>query len=88
LRTERQTFRVTHPFHPLYGREFCLADRLAPRGRDHLYFTDETGTLRKLPTAWTDYLDPDPWMIVAAGRSAFRIDDLLLLVDLIETLKK
>jgi len=78
-----QFFRVTHPFHPLYGREFRLVDRRNTWGEDRVYFHDQAGVLRRLPTAWTNAAAPNPFDAVSAGRSAFRVDDLLQLVALI-----
>jgi hypothetical protein len=78
-----QSFRVTHPFHPLYGREFVLVDRRQTWGEDRVYFIDETNTLRRLPAAWTSAAAPTVFEVIAAGRSHFRIDDLLRLVALI-----
>lgn len=83
-----QIFRVTHPFHPLRGREFPLVERATPWGHDLVSFIDDAGGVRKLPTAWTDLLEPDPWVVIAAGRAAFRLDDLCLVVDLVERLSK
>jgi hypothetical protein len=39
--------------------------------------------LRSLPTAWTDAAAPDVFVAVAAGRSAFRVEDLVALAALI-----
>ncbi|MCB1873320.1 MAG: hypothetical protein KDI49_15190 [Gammaproteobacteria bacterium] len=37
--SEAQFFRVTHPFHPLLGREFTLVDRRTTWGEDRVYFS-------------------------------------------------
>ena len=42
-----------------------------------MFFLDADGTQRSLPSAWTDAAAPDPFVVVAAGRSAFRVADLL-----------
>ena len=81
--SEAQSFRVTHPFHPLYGHEFALADRRTTWGEDRVYYHDETGTLRRLPAAWTSVAVRSPFEVVSAGRSHFRIEDLLQLAALI-----
>jgi len=39
-----------------------------------------------MPAAWTDVVEPDPFLVVSAGRSNFRIDDLLALVALVAEL--
>lgn len=80
-------FRVIHPFHPLYGRQFQLIIRKHNWGMDRVFFYDDEGKLNLLPTAWTDTLPPDPVVAVSAGRSAFRLRDLVELSDLIKTLQ-
>lgn len=39
--------------------------------------------LRALPAKWTDVIDPDPFVVMAAGRSLFRVEDLLSLGSLL-----
>jgi len=39
--------------------------------------------VRSLPASWTDVAGVDPFVALAAGRSRFRVEDLLLLVDLL-----
>jgi hypothetical protein len=67
----------------LYGFEFTLVDRRNAWGEDRVYFHDDAGRLRRLPAAWTNVGAPDPFVATAAGRSCFRVDDLLQLVALI-----
>jgi hypothetical protein len=76
--------RVTHPFHPLSGREFTFAFRRKTWGEDRVFVTDDNGDLRSFPAAWTDQAPADPFVVLAAGRSPFRIVDLLALAALIE----
>ncbi len=40
--------------------------------------------MRSLPTGWTDVIGDDPFVVVGAGRSAFRVEDLLALAALME----
>jgi hypothetical protein len=40
-----------------------------------------------LPAAWTDVDPVDPFVVVAAGRCPFRVDDLLAAADLIGALR-
>ena len=56
-------------------------------GEDRVYFHDEQGELGSLPTDWTDVADVDPFVVMAAGRSPFRIADLLALADLADQLR-
>jgi len=78
---------VTHPFHPLVGRRFEFVARRRNWGEDRVYYHDERGELVSLPTGWTDVADADPFVMMAAGRSPFRIADLLDLVDLADQLR-
>jgi hypothetical protein len=39
--------------------------------------------IRSLPAGWTDVDDPDPFVAMSAGRSLFRVEDLLALSALI-----
>lgn len=74
--------RVTHPFHPLRGREFELVDRRTTWGEDRVYYKDGEA-LRRLPASWTSAAAADPFVTLSAGRSLFRVEDLLSLSTLI-----
>jgi hypothetical protein len=76
-------FRVTHPFHPLYGREFMLVERRKAWGEDRVYFHDDMGNLKRMAAGWTSAAPPNAFETVSAGRSHFRIEDLLQLTMLI-----
>jgi hypothetical protein len=78
-----RTVRVTHCFHPWFEREFVFVALRQTWGEDRVFFLDEEGTQRSLPVAWTDAAEPDAFVMLAAGRSALRIEDLLCLADLI-----
>jgi Family of unknown function (DUF5372) len=54
---------------------------------DRVLFLDEDGVRRSLPRAWTDAADVDPFVALAAGRSPFRVEDLLAVVALIAGLR-
>ena len=79
-------FRVTHPFHPLYEREFRLIDRrVRGTGGDRVYFYDDHGRLESMPASWTDMTAEEPFIAVSAGRAYFRVDDLVRLISLLES---
>ena len=46
------------------------------------------GRLVSLPAAWTSVSAPDPFVVIAAGRSAFRVPDLLELARLLASLQQ
>jgi len=77
---------VTHPFHPWTGREFVLVGVRQAWGEDRVFFLDDDGVQRSVPTGWTDAATPDPFVMLAAGRSAFRVEDLLALGELLDSL--
>jgi hypothetical protein len=78
---------VTHRFHPWVGREFVFVAVRQTWGEDRVFFFDEEGTQRSLPTRWTDAGEPDAFVTLAGGRSAFRVEDLLVLVELVDGLR-
>ncbi len=43
--------------------------------------------VRSLPASWTDVEGPDPFLVLAAGRSFFRVEDLVRLAILIRELE-
>jgi hypothetical protein len=79
--------RITHPFHPQSGRTFRLVTYRRAWGEDRVDYTDDRGELVSVPAAWTSGCAPDPVVVVSAGRSAFRVEDLVDLARLIEELK-
>jgi hypothetical protein len=79
-----QAVRVTHPFHPLFGRTFTLLSCCFNWGQQRVDLHDEQGNLLTLPAAWTDVVPPDPCVVIAAGRSAFRAADLVELAALVD----
>ena len=51
---EGGAFKVTHPFHPLFGRKFDLLTHRRNWGEDRVYYQNEDGGLRSWPAHWTD----------------------------------
>ena len=79
--------RITHPFHPLFGREIDFVDRQQRWGEDRVLYRDADGYLQWLPARWTSVEPEDPFIIVSAGRSAFRAADLIDLAALVPTVR-
>jgi hypothetical protein len=71
----------------LFGQKFDLVMRGQNWREDRAWFHDGTGCLRSLPANWTDLIAEDPFNVVASGRAAFRVQELLELAHLIGTLK-
>jgi hypothetical protein len=78
---------VTHPFHPLFGRDFEFVVHRRNWGEDRVYCRAEDGGLFSLPAAWTDVVGEDPFVVVAGGRCPFSVDGLLGLATLIDRLR-
>ena len=57
---------------------------------EHRVFFRKPGDQRihSLPSSWTDVEDPDPFVVVAAGRSPFRVGDLIALGPVIQELSR
>jgi hypothetical protein len=72
--------RVTHRFHPWFGREFVFVSVRQTWSEDRAFFLDDSGIQRSLPVDWTDAAEPDLFVEFAAGRSPFRLRDLLAVV--------
>ena len=79
---------MIHPFHPLYRREFRLVTYRFNWGEDRVYFHDEGGRLVSLPAAWTSAVAPDPFVVVAGGRSFFHVQDLAELAALLNQIEE
>jgi hypothetical protein len=87
-RTEPQKFQVTHPFHPLAGREFEALARKEYGGEHRVSFLDKKGRQCEIPLNWTDLAPEDAFTTLSAGKSWFRAADLLELAQLIESLRR
>jgi Family of unknown function (DUF5372) len=44
--------------------------------------------MRFLPARWTSMAAPDPFVLVAAGRAYFRLEDLIRLQDRLKELQR
>ncbi len=82
-----QRFRVTHPHHPLAGKEFDLVERNARTGGDRVYFQGNQSRIESIPVEWTDMAPEDPFVVLSAGRAYFRVEDLLKLSSLLASLR-
>jgi hypothetical protein len=81
-------FRITHPFHPNSGEEYALVSYRRAYGHQSVDGQGASGQVITVPLSWTDaWPEADPFLVLAAGRSCFRVDDLLRLATLIEELQ-
>lgn len=79
-------FRVTHPFHPLSGKQFDLVEHRCIFAQSYLYFHDECGHLREIPAIWTDFMKADVLVEMAGGRSPLHAGCLWELAKLVRHL--
>jgi hypothetical protein len=52
-------------------------------GEPVFYYRNAKGRLASVPAHWTDTVPPDPVVALSAGRSPFRLEDLLELARLV-----
>ena len=80
-------FKVIHPFHPLYSQQFNIEEKRKLWGRNYFIFHTDSGQRLVIPIAWTDMAEEDdPFVVISAGRSYFRVEDLLSLSELLKGL--
>lgn len=77
---------MTHPFHPRRGDTLVLVTRRQNWGEDRVMYFNEAGRLRSMPASWTSAFEADHFLMASGGRSWFRVDDLLELVVLLQSL--
>jgi hypothetical protein len=80
----KRRFTITHPFHPLYQRQFELLSYRKSWGRQFIDFQYDNGETGAIPLAWTDADQADLFLTIAQGRSVYRVVELLRLVELID----
>jgi hypothetical protein len=83
----RRRIRVTHPFHPLYTQEFEVVNYRKGWAKEVVDCRGEGNRLITVPLAWTDAAEVDPFVVLSAGRSYFRVEDLVLLAEMLERIR-
>ena len=84
---DARTFLIVHPFHPCHGRRFAVVAVRKNWGEDRIYYHDDRGQLTGIAAHWTDMVLPDPVVVLSAGRSPFRFEDLMELSRLLASLQ-
>ena len=80
--------RVTHPFHPLSGRQLVRVGERYYRYGTRILLQVGDGVVRAVPRQWTDLVAPDPEMVIGQGHAVLRIGDLLELAGLVAHLRE
>jgi len=57
-------------------------------GEDRVFYLDEGEELRSIPARWTSESDDDPLVVISAGRSMYRVADLLELAKLTREIQR
>lgn len=81
-------FRISHPFHPLAGNEYEMVGRHLTWGEDRVLYYGPEGRLKSFLVNVTDLFPIDAFIRISAGRSAFRVDDLLELWERLDRWKR
>src|SRR3984893_9057347 len=74
----RQFVRVTHPFHPLFGRQLPCVGKRYNRYGERLLLQHDGATVWSVPPQWTDLVGPDPEIVIGRGRALLRTVDLMV----------
>jgi len=82
----QQFVRVTHPFHPLFGRRLPCVGKRYNRYGERLLLQVDGATVWSVPPQWTDLVDPDPEVVMGHGRALLRTVDLIELASLVKRL--
>ena len=53
-----------------------------------MFYVNDEGEISSMPSSWTDVLPAEPFIVIAAGRSCFRTEDLLEMVQLLKHMAK
>jgi hypothetical protein len=78
--------RITHPFHPLSGRQLaCVGEHFSRYGKRLLLQVDAL-TVCSVPPQWTDVVAPDPEIAIGDGRALLRLTDFIELARLVARL--
>ena len=79
---------MTHPFHPLRGTGWVLRNQGQSWGEERATYFDAQGRLRGMLLSWTNLGSRDAFAQASAGRSWWRVDDLLDLAALVSEITR
>jgi hypothetical protein len=71
----------------LFGKQIDCIERRIHWRDDLLFFRDSLGYVTAVPTRWTSVEMEDPFLVVSAERSHFRVTDLIELASLIAEIR-
>ena len=79
----KATFKISHPFHPLYGKVFTLISYRNSWRTAYIEYLGDDNLIATVPIEWTDVHGIDPFVEQSQGRAYYRVEDLLKLSDLL-----
>ena len=78
---------MKHPYHPLFEHTLEVVAQSKEYGEERVYCRGQNGRTRFLPVRWTNLAAPDPFVLTAAGRAYFRLEDLIRLAEQMRELR-
>ena len=79
---------ITHPFHPLRGKQFAVLKSRVVRGVECLVLKgSESGTFA-VPRDWTDQARPDVYRDAGVAPCFLKLESLLSIVELSNSISK
>ena len=86
-RNKKKKFIITHPLHPFHGQELESINYRCGSRLSSISFYDSNGGLHFVPVEWTNIFPEDPFLKISGGRSLFRCEDLVNLLQLMDTME-
>jgi hypothetical protein len=79
---------ITHPFHPMRGKQFLVLKSRSVRGVECLVLKgSESGTFA-VPRDWTDQARPDAYRDAEVAPRFLKLESLLALVELSHSISR
>ena len=82
LKEELGSVTITHPFHPLSGKELKILKTRKIAGKIMLVLQSEKIGIINIPTEWTDYFPSDQEKYITPG-AFISVESLLALCELV-----
>ncbi len=80
--------KITHPFHPLYGKHFKLLKKRKVSGRDTLILQGTSSATFAVDSEWTDKDTPDIYECSNTSHLILSCHKLLELAELVDKINK
>ena len=74
---------ITHPFHPLRGKQFAVLKSRCVRGVECVVLKGSQSGTFAVPRDWTDQARPDTYRDAGIGPRCLKVELLLSIVELL-----